>query len=265
MKRIIFTLLYEDGYFIQSRNFRKQKVGNINWLFQNYQFDKISYGLDEVQIIDVSEKKNFKNFCKVINQISKKLFLPVAAGGGIKSVSNVSELLNNGADKIILNKLYLEDPNECIKISKTFGKQSIIACIDYRSNNKKLEVCFRNLEYRKADLKKWILDVIKKGCGEIILQSIDKDGTGMGPDEKILKFLNKNQYIPPIIIMGGVGKTKHIKKILNIKNIDAVSTANLFNFIGNAFIETRDSIIKNKINVIRWNTLDMKLYRNIFK
>lgn len=265
MKRIIFTLLFEDGYFIQSRNFRRQKVGDLNWLFKNYEFNKISYGLDEVQIIDVSTKKNFSNFCKIVNEISKRLFLPVAAGGGIKSINDVSKLLDSGADKIILNKLYFENPYECEKISQTFGKQSVIACIDYKLVLNKLQVLFRNSLHKKIELKQWISYLIKKGCGEIILQSIDKDGTGMGPDKKILNFIEKNKYTPPIIVMGGVGKTEHLQKVLEMKNIDAVSTANLFNFIGNAFVDSRNEMIKKNIKITKWEVSSIMSYKGIFK
>ena len=77
MKRLIFSLLYEDGYFVLSRNFNRQKVGDINWLIENYNFETISTGIDELVILDLSKKNNKMKFIEDVNQISKKIFIPL--------------------------------------------------------------------------------------------------------------------------------------------------------------------------------------------
>ena len=103
-KRIIFTLIYCDGYFMQSRNFRLQKVGDIHWLKKNYQFQKIAFSLDELIILNASRnKKDMQDFATVVCDLAENVFIPVCAGGGICSVEDADMLFNNGADKIVLN------------------------------------------------------------------------------------------------------------------------------------------------------------------
>ena len=94
MKRVIFTLLYDSGKFVLSRNFRLQKIGDIDWLFENYKFEDISYGLDELLVLDISrEKKDFNKFCEIINLISSKCFVPLTAGGNLNDINELKTIL----------------------------------------------------------------------------------------------------------------------------------------------------------------------------
>jgi len=112
-KRLIFTLLIDEDQFVLSRNFNLQKVGNIDWLFNNYNFSNISSYIDELIILNVrNKKKNFENFCSLIKKITKEVFIPIGAGGGIEKVEDVKKLLRSGADKVVLNSLLLENRNE---------------------------------------------------------------------------------------------------------------------------------------------------------
>ena len=105
--------------------------------------------------------------------------------------------------------------------------------------------------------------LVANGAGEIILQSIDQDGTGMGIDLEILKEMIM-KVMCPIILKGGIGKPEHIKSILLNENVNAICTANLFNFIGNTFTKTRELLYKENIKLAKWET---KIYnlKNIFK
>ena len=103
-KRIIFTLLYCDGFFVQSRNFNLQRVGDVAWLEKNYDFKKISYYIDELIILDISRtNKNLNEFIKNLKSITKFCFMPISAGGGIKKFEDVKKILSNGADKVVVN------------------------------------------------------------------------------------------------------------------------------------------------------------------
>ena len=121
MKRIIFTLLFSDGYFFLSRNFRLQKVGDIKWLLSNYDLENITNYIDELVIINLSKKEKFK-FLKVISKISKKTFIPITAGGNINNLDDVRKILDSGSDKIIINSLFFENPQICREISSKYGK-----------------------------------------------------------------------------------------------------------------------------------------------
>ena len=103
-KRVIFTLLYCDGSYMLSRNFRLQKVGDLHWLKENYNFSQISFFIDELIVINISRShNNQKSFLLDLEKLSKDCFLPISAGGGIRSPNTAKDLFNSGADKILLN------------------------------------------------------------------------------------------------------------------------------------------------------------------
>ena len=123
LKRIIFCLYYKEGFFYLSRNFRLQKVGDANWLIQNFGFGKVTNYIDEIVILLVKKDptaKDFNSFFKDISELRKSLFIPVTLGGGIRDFKTAIKFFNNGADKILVNtlafkKTYLFEIDNCIK------------------------------------------------------------------------------------------------------------------------------------------------------
>ena len=103
MKRVIFSLLFDNGQFVLSRNFRQQKVGDIDWVMNNYNLLNVSCGVDELVILDVGKTKNPEEFSKCIKIISNSCFVPLAAGGGIHDLETAKKYINSGADKLVLN------------------------------------------------------------------------------------------------------------------------------------------------------------------
>ncbi len=262
MKRIIFTLLFSDGYFFLSRNFRLQKVGDLKWLFSNYDLENITNYIDELVIINLSKKEKSK-FLKVISKISKKTFIPITAGGNINNLDDVRKILDSGSDKIIINSLFFENPQTCKEISNKYGKQFLVGSVDYKYVGRNIRIINSKKKiFTDKDLNSWINHLVYYGAGEVILQSIDQDGTGMGLDLKILNQFKKKQV--PIILMGGVGNYEHILKAVKNKRCDAVSTANLFNFIGNEFYFSRKKIEKTNKLPIK-NQQQIQLFKNMFK
>ena len=262
-KRIIFTLLYSDGYFVQSRNFNLQKVGDVKWLEKNYDFKKISYYIDELLVIDISRReKKLNQFLKNVNLITKFSFMPISIGGGINSLEQAKTILSSGADKILLNsninaKLVKE-------ISKIYGQQSIICCIDFKLINNKYKVFIKNAnEMLNISLIEYLKKVNNFPIGEIMLNSIDRDGTGNGLDFKVLNFLPKSVN-KSIIISGGSGNSIHISEGLNNKKVDAVSTANLLNFVGDGLKKAREEMINKNYNLPEWDVeIINKLQNNL--
>jgi len=258
MKRLIFTLLYKENHFFLSRNFRLKKIGDINWLLENYNFTEVCENVDELIIINLDKKLN-KNYFNNVKMIIDKCFLPVTLGGNIKNEKDAEECFANGADKVLISSLFYSKPEICKNISKIYGIQAIVGCIDFIKIEDKY-YAFNPSENKKYNLK--IKDIVKKfisnGCGELMLQSVDNDGTGQGLELGIFKIFKNNRI--PNIIMGGIGKESHIYEGLKNTNVDAISTANLLNFIGDSFLKIRKNLKLRKIQLINW---DIKEYQEI--
>jgi cyclase len=253
-KRIIFTLIYDSGFFTQSRNFRLQKVGNLKWLENNYKFQKIAFSLDELIVINASRNnRSMTEFTEMISELVNNVFIPICAGGGIRSMSDAENLFNSGADKIIVNSILKEDPELVKCLVQRYGSQSVVASVDYRNNNGINEVYIQNGALKiNLELNKYIQYVQSLEIGEIYLNSIDKDGTGFGYDFKTINEVTQGLSIP-LIIAGGAGNEKHLVEGLRINEVSAVATANLFNFIGDGIPKAREKVLESGLNIANWS------------
>lgn len=264
-KRLIFTLLYNQGQFMLSRNFRLQSVGDINWLQTNYNFTRISFSIDELIVLDVSRgKRDTQAFCAILKELAAGCFAPIAAGGGITTVNHARELLRSGADKVVINTS-LYDENDFIKeLASEFGEQCIVASMDIKRMN--------NGEYQSfaqdgskcinGFAKDWIKLVSDNTVGEIYLNSIDRDGTGQGYDMQILDLLCDN-ISKPIILAGGAGNALHLAEGLADCRVDAVATAHLFNFVGTGLKNARMELIGNGQDLPDWDVDLARQLKNI--
>jgi cyclase len=252
-KRLIFALYYSNGNFMLSRNFNLQKAGDINWLLNNYDFLKLSKAIDELIVINVNSNiSNYDHFCSVLKRISQYCFVPLVAGGGIDNLNYARKLLNSGADKLIINTALYKDIKFIKKLSSLYGNQCLIASIDFRYENKNYCVYINNGKFLIKDkFKKYFKYINQLPIGELIINSIDRDGTGQGYDFSILKFINNSKK--PIIVSGGAGNWKHLYDALKKKNIEGAVTSDLFNFINDGLINARIKILNSKITLANWN------------
>lgn len=254
-KRLIFTLLFSDGYFMLSRNFQLQKVGDIIWLEKNYKFFETSKYIDEIIIINVDKKKrNLLEFGEVVKRVVSKSFIPVTAGGGIKYKEDAAVLFKSGADKILINTLYNSSANDVSSIIKEFGTQAVVCGIDYKKRNNLTSVFTNNgQDFLGIELEDYIEKVLNIGVGEIYLNSMEKDGTGQGFDIETIKRISYKVPVP-VIAAGGAGKPEHFVEVLSY-SINAAATANLFNFIGDGLKNTRSFLIETGIKLPQWDNL----------
>ena len=253
-KRLIFSLIYDQGSFMLSRNFKLQRVGDLSWIRENYDFNAIAKSIDELVVLNVSRnEKNINEFQEALIELSKNCFIPLTAGGGIRNINDAYKILNSGADKLILNSQFFFNKNLVETISKTFGNQCIVCSIDYKVLNNNIEIYTSNGKIRiNLTLKEVVQNAYKLGAGEIYLTSIDKDGTGQGLDLENIELISSYTNLP-IIASGGIGKPEHMKEGLQITKVDAVSTANLFYFMEDGLIESREYLRTNGINLALWN------------
>jgi len=236
-----------------SRNFKLQKVGDLNWLEENYKFSQIAFSIDELIILDVSrETRDLENFCNSIREITRECFVPITAGGGLRSIEDAAMLLKSGADKIVLNTLLYDNPKEVEKIANRFGNQSIVASIDLKQKLTDYKVFIKN-GTKEIDLlaQDWIEMISKMSVGEIFLNSIDKDGTAQGLDLSMLNVVQKD-FPFPVILSGGAGHHNHLLEAFKDSRVDAVSTAHLFNFVGNGLSKCREGLLDNGMCLAKW-------------
>lgn len=253
-KRLIFSLLYAEGFFFQSRNFNLQKVGDLNWLKNNYNFKNISPFIDELIVLDVSRNERDKKiFTKNVIEISKQCFVPITVGGGIKSLDDAKFFLNNVSDKILINSAFHFNSELIEDISQVYGEQSIILGIDLKKIGNEY---FSFVENGKKKIQKNLKEIFKKieksSFGELFINSIDRDGTGNGLDYNMLNDI-PSKFIKPIIISGGTGNFQHALEGFNKNNFNAISTSNLLNFVGNGLTSMRNKLVENNINFPKWD------------
>ena len=153
--------LYNDGFFVQSRNFNLQKVGDTHWIKKNYNFRNISFYIDELLILDISRNtKNKIDFMKSVREISDSCFVPITVGGGVKNVEDASYFLSNGCDKILINSELHNNKEVVSNISKTYGDQSIILSIDFKRIKNNFQIFFNNGQDKsRLDFKEFFEEI----------------------------------------------------------------------------------------------------------
>lgn len=260
-KRILFTLLYDSGQFMLSRNFRLQKVGNLGWLQQNYKFSQTSFFIDELIVLDVTRgERNQTVFCETLEALTDGCFIPIAAGGGVRSVEHARGLLRSGADKVVVNTPLFSQAELLKELAQEFGQQCVVGSLDLKRKQEgayeiRVDSGARSLEGQASDL----LQELSAGTvGEWYLNSIDRDGTGQGYDLALLDQLPAG-WSTPTILAGGAGNAAHLAAGLADPRVDAVATAHLFNFVGDGLKQARGALLSSGVELASWPTVDALL------
>ena len=218
-------------------------------------------GADELAMLDISaSQEKRKPFFDLIKKVSRVIKLPLIVGGGIATLSDIEKLLKAGADKVSLNTSVVKNPQFLNKAVKKFGSKKIIIAIDIypvrkkfsngaKKQGKSWKVCILGgTKIINLDAIKWAKEVEKRGAGELLVTSKDKDGTKEGYDIKLLRKLKENISIP-IIASGGAGKKKHFLEAFTEGKADAALAASLFHFGEIKIPELKKYLRKNGINV----------------
>ena len=243
-----------------SRNFRLQNVGNLEWLKKNYDFSRISYSIDELVVLDVSrENRSLDEFSTVLKSLTEGCFVPIAAGGGIKEIESARKLLRSGADKVVINSALFENTDFVEDLASEFGQQCVVASIDVKSApDGGYQVWSQSgMKCQEGSAQDWLERISRDPVGELYVNSMDRDGTGQGFDFDILDLLPRGLK-KPVILAGGAGNANHLLVGLQDARVDAVATANLFNFVGNGLKEARQSLVSNGIVLPMWDVQLLK-------
>ena len=227
-KRIIARLDVKNDYVIKGIHLEGlRKVGDPNALAKKYYYNNI----DEIIFMDsVAAYYDRNSLTKIIEKACDDVFVPITVGGGIRKIKDIHTALRAGADKIAINTAAVKDPNFLTKASKTFGSQSIVSSIDAKKNDNYWEVYIDNgREPTGLDVLDWVKKVQDLGAGEIMLTSVDMEGTKKGFDIELNKLVSEICSIP-IISSGGAGNTNDILKLFKDTNVDAAAVASILHY-----------------------------------
>ena len=227
--RIIPCLDVKNGRIVKGVNFKNLKdAGDPVLTAQVY--DEL--GADEICFLDIAATlENRDVTLDLVRKTSEKCFIPITVGGGIRTIEDIRHLLLNGADKVSFNSAAIRDPDIISTAANKFGSQCIVVAIDAKkTKNDKWEI-FSHGGTKETGIEaiSFAKDMQERGAGEILLTSMDKDGTKDGYDIELTKLISDSLDIP-IIASGGAGKLEHFKSVLEKGKASAILAASIFHF-----------------------------------
>lgn len=250
-KRIIPCLDVKEGKVVKGVNFVGLKeVGDPVELARQY----YEQGADEIVFLDISAThEGRKTMADVAREVAKVIFIPFTIGGGIRTIDDIRTLLRAGADKVSLNSAAVRDPQLVKAGAEIFGSQCIVAAIDAkrRADDRGWNVVINGGRIDTGiDLLEWVAEVTRLGAGEILLTSMDADGTKQGFDLPMLQAVNEIIDVP-LIASGGCGNIQHIEDVLkeDAHAADAALAASIFHYGEHTVGEVKDYLSAHGIPV----------------
>lgn len=188
---------------------------------------------DELILLNISrDRRSVEDLRKVMRQVAEVTFMPVSMGGGITTAEDAAHIIQNGADKVVINSVAYRQSEVISRIAGTFGAQAVIACIDVRWDAGMEDYVLYSDCGRVRQgvaLEKHIENVLMAGAGEIMIQSIDRDGTMTGFDLPLVRRTMAASRAP-VIAAGGSGNYEHLKDLFLASDVSAIACGSLFNF-----------------------------------
>lgn len=227
-KRIIPCLDVHEGRVVKGINFvNLRDAGDPVELAAYYDRE----GADELVFLDISAShEGRKTMVEVVKNTAREVFIPFAVGGGIGNLDDIRSLLNAGADKVSVNSAAVKEPSLIKEGALKFGSQCIIVAIDARHQGNSWEVYINGGRVPTGlDAVEWAQTAAKLGAGEILLTSMDKDGTKDGYDLELTAAISEGVNIP-VIASGGAGNLEHLYQAVEIGKADAVLCASIFHY-----------------------------------
>ena len=237
-KRIIPCLDVKNGRVVKGINFVDlQDAGDPVEQAKIYS----DGGADEICFLDITaSNENRDTIYHVVKETSKKCFVPLTVGGGVRSVDDINKLLNCGADKVSINTAAVQDSNVVLESSKKFGSQCIVVAIDAKKNGDKWDVYTHGGRNNSGlDALEFAKKMEDSGAGELLVTSMDRDGTQIGYDIDLMKKISKKVNIP-LIASGGVGNLDHMVEGIKEGNASAVLAASIFHYGTHSVKEAKD-------------------------
>lgn len=246
-KRLIACLDVRNGCVVKGVNFDGLRdAGNPAALARRYNAE----GIDELVILDVTATLEGRRALRAtIESVSKELFIPLAVGGGIRSEADAAAAIDAGADKVSLNSAALEDPALLTRLAAQYGSQAVVVAIDAKREDGRFAVFARSGKAPTArTAMEWAVEAEARGAGEILLTSIDRDGTRSGFDCELTAAVSTAVSIP-VIASGGAGAFEHFHDVFTAGRADAALAASVFHFSEHAVAELKRFLLANGLPV----------------
>ncbi|MCR5706010.1 MAG: imidazole glycerol phosphate synthase subunit HisF [Acholeplasmatales bacterium] len=246
-KRIIPCLDVKEGRVVKGVNFINLiDAGDPVEIAKGYS----DLGADEVVFLDITASSDKRDIIlDVVEKTARVVFIPLTVGGGIRTIDDISRILNAGADKVSINSAAVHNPQIINEGSKKYGNQCIVVAIDAKWNGEFYEVYINGGRTPTGkDAILWAKECEERGAGEILLTSMDKDGTKSGFELKLTSLVSSAVSIP-VIASGGAGKKEDFKDVFNEGKADAALAASLFHFNILPIKELKEYLKDNDVEV----------------
>ncbi len=253
-KRIIpcldCDLSVPEGRVVKGVKFKQIRYAGVPWeLAEKYSRE----GADEIIFLDITASHERRGtMIDVIEKTSEEVFMPLTVGGGIRTTKDMKKMLRAGADKITINTAAIKDPNLVADGAKQFGNQCIVVAIDSKNtgNTPSSHECsiYGGRKMTGIDTLEWAVKIEELGAGEIMLTSMDRDGTKEGFDLELTRLISKSVSIP-VIASGGVGEPKHMMEAFTKGKADAALAASIFHYDEYPIPVVKEYLRKNNVPV----------------
>lgn len=242
-KRVITVLTFNDGVLFRTKLFRPDYRYTLNFVD--------AWSVDEIVALDVTRpgEGDRANFERVVSDFARRCFVPLAAGGGVRSLADVERLMAMGADKVVVNTGALERPELITEIANSYGAQCVIVSIDAKRTDAGYEVYGRfGGEPTGRHPADWAREAQERGAGEILVTSIDRDGWLQGYDLELSRGV-ADAVTVPVLILGGCGSWKHMAEGFKDGHASAVCTQNIYHFTETSIHSAKRYLDKQGIEV----------------
>ncbi|MDD5306762.1 MAG: HisA/HisF-related TIM barrel protein [Deltaproteobacteria bacterium] len=246
--RVIPTLLWKDETLVKGISFDSwRRVGTLLPAIRVYNLRQV----DELVLLDITATSQGRQpDLDAVAEISGECFVPLTVGGGVDSLEDIRNLLRVGADKVAINSAAYEKPDLLEIASGRFGAQCVVVSIDARRRTDGTHECYSHSGTRPTGrlIENWAREAERRGAGEILLTSIDRDGTMQGYDLELIRKVTTAVRIP-VIASGGAGNFSHCLAAINRSGASAVAAASIFHFTEKTPLEVKQYLGRNGIPV----------------
>ena len=249
-KRIIPCLDVDKGRVVKGVNFLNiRDAGDPVEIAKRYDTE----GADEITMLDITASHETRDTTyKTVESIASQVFIPLTVGGGVRKIEDIKKLLRSGADKVSINTSAVENPSFVKEAADKFGSQCIVVAVDAKAKTDKENtwevVTYGGRNRTGIDVLEWTEQVAEYGAGEILLTSMDRDGTKEGFDNNLVSRVSSGISIP-VIASGGVGNLDHLIDGVKIGGAEAVLAASIFHFSEFTIKEAKEAMKASGITV----------------